>query len=633
MHKRSEFLQGPVTYTILACVLCLFFLFCNAFLFVPAHPGVDQNAYLVGGKLLAQNGSLAYRTENPATGEQDPFQFIGQMWVGYDLNTAEQRYYPKYPIGLPVMVATIFKLAGPDQGTWFAYWISPFCMSLALLAVFFLTRLVAHPLLALLSSTFLFGSPIILNLSSNPNSHAASLMCLAWGMYFLFSWWQRQGFARAGAAGFLLGYAATIRYTDGLFLLPLLLVVMMNITAGNKPARPWLQSAILLLAWASPVVVLFTHNILAFGSLTGYGATNESTGFALIYFVNNWDTMLRQISNNAMVFMFPFALAGLIAMFWWSWRFALVLTTWIVPTTLVYTAFYWAPDSIDYARYFLSIVPALTMCAFWFLNQAVPPSALSGRPGLGSEPFPTPNPVLAAPTRVVAIVMTLLTVAVGITQTAPRVYGDYYYRNTIDGISRMTREMAAPGSVIVSDDTHVLHHLQFAADYQLYNLETFKQARIRNLPVSDPGPVRFNRPEITQAHYENLKNMSQHDLDEALHDIFRKALDHGQDVFVIKREDNPAHRSLKHISNSTSRKKPSSKPISDPGVTAPPSPTPLLSPSIAPPEEFSTRIADTLSPPTPSASSHFAGQPKENTTPDPLVWQLIQVTKKPDSGQ
>ncbi len=593
--------------TLLAIALTATFLLCTTLIFVPAHQGPDQNGYLVGGKLLAQNGSMAYRTDNTNTGEPDPFLFVGHMWVGFDLDSAEQRYYPKYPIGLPLMVATVVKIAGPETGAWLAYWISPLCMALALLAVYFLIRLVAHPLLALIACAFMLANPIVLNLSNNPNSHAADLLCVSWGMYFLLLWWQENRLLRAVAAGFLLGLACTIRYTEALLLLPLLLVVWMNHHAQRTSARTILKSAVPLMAWALPVTILLAHNLIAFGSITAYGPTNESTGFAWGYFVSHWDTMLRQLSGNALGFLFPFALAGLIAMFWWSWRLALVLTAWAIPTTLLYTSYYWAPDSIRYARFFLTVVPAFLMCAFWFLNQLkfspgfadsqLTDTALDSplsQPG-AALPAPAPSSITSVPLLIASLV-TFFTIAVSLTQSLPAVALDYSNRKAILTAGNTIKKYAAPGSVIVSQDKFILNHLQFISDFRLYSLDSFDKRRIEHLPVTDPNVPQNWQPQQRQMLYDHLKDLSQKDLDNELQGVFRNALGHGQDVFFIKREEDSL----------------------------------LLSPAIAPPEEFSTRIAATWFPANPMPAINRIALERKRTNPRPqLSWQLIQITARP----
>ena len=64
---------------------------------VPAHGGVDQNGYLVGGKQLALTGSMALRPRSPVDGTIDPFQFVGKMWVAADLGTPNDAITPNIP--------------------------------------------------------------------------------------------------------------------------------------------------------------------------------------------------------------------------------------------------------------------------------------------------------------------------------------------------------------------------------------------------------------------------------------------------------------------------------------------------------------------------------------------------------
>jgi hypothetical protein len=65
-----------------------------------------------------------------------------------------------------------------------------------------------------------------LGLANNPNSHAPALAFVVWGMFMLLRWWQTGSIWRGILAGFLLGYAVTIRYSEGLLLLPMLVAVL-----------------------------------------------------------------------------------------------------------------------------------------------------------------------------------------------------------------------------------------------------------------------------------------------------------------------------------------------------------------------------------------------------------------------
>ena len=81
--------------------------------------------------------------------------------------------------------------------------------------------------------------------------------------------------------------------------------------------------------------------------------------------------MLRQLDTNGLSLLLPLSLAGLIWMFWWNWRAASVLSAWIVPCMLIYMFYYWAPDNtnISYLRFFLTILPGLALCFFWFVRH------------------------------------------------------------------------------------------------------------------------------------------------------------------------------------------------------------------------------------------------------------------------
>jgi hypothetical protein len=403
----------------------------------PAHSGVDQNGYLVGGRMFADHLS---------TGMSPPdfFGFVGRMWIG----TPWQTYYPKYPIGLPILYAGLLKLGstpagpliaflfgsikwgllpvgiffvlrtvlestlsnrlrrfralctplclilaivatalvirsaigpisrlpfdGPSAGVNLCYLLSPVSMALALVATYQLVRLMAGTLGGILAMLTVGCSPVTLELTNNPNSHATTLFCVTWGMFLLIRWWQAGGAWRASLAGLLMGYAVTIRYTEGMLVLPILLVALFNLNWRNKCS--WIETAMLLAWWAIPVMFLVAFNLGAFGAVTGYDSTNESTGFHWEYFFTNWELTVRQIYNTGIFFVLPFSLAGLVVMYFRSWKMALVVTSWILPSLVLYSAYYWAPDgqTIGYMRFYLTIFPPLCLTAFWLLVKVLP---------------------------------------------------------------------------------------------------------------------------------------------------------------------------------------------------------------------------------------------------------------------
>jgi len=209
--------------------LVLFFAFHHAY-WVPANGGVDQNGYIVGGKQFSRHLSTRYDAINPVNGKRDPFMFVGMMWIGVDFGDPEkERFYPKYPIGLPVLVAVAHWIGGREAGPLLTYYINPIAMTLAMGGVFCLVRLFAGSFPALIAMIATMSLPNVLGHTNNPNSHATALFCVTWGMFLLLTWAQQNGLWRAVGAGFLLGYAVTIRYTEGLLLLPLGFVILFKL--------------------------------------------------------------------------------------------------------------------------------------------------------------------------------------------------------------------------------------------------------------------------------------------------------------------------------------------------------------------------------------------------------------------
>jgi len=395
-------------YGVIALLLSIGFFYTVMSYWVPAHGGTDQNGYLVGGKMFAQTLTMRLSPIHPGSRDEfDPHQFVGRMWVGAGLGTPDERYYPKYPLGLPALYAGLLWIAslmGPAWGLWLAYGLSPVAMSLAVLGSYLLARRFAGSFGGLLTAIVFATSPVSLQLAINPNSHAAAVCCVVWGMYLLIGWWQFRGVWRAITAGLLLGYAGTIRYSEGTLILPIGLVALFALRWRDWKTL-W-QAVGLLAAWAVPVGLLVLYNHFAIGDLTGYDPTNESTGFMLGYGVDNWETMLRQINTNGLAQLFPLALAGLFWMFWWNWRAASVIAAWIVPCLLIYTFYYWAPDgtSIGYLRFFTTILPALAMCFFWLVSRL---NIWAARRDSGGASLAVTIPVVVAAAIVVSAVAML----------------------------------------------------------------------------------------------------------------------------------------------------------------------------------------------------------------------------------
>ncbi len=205
---------------------------------------MDQNAYLVGGRLIAEHHTTRYVLPvlpDVKPGQTNPggFAYTGGMFV----RMPNGDYFPKYPFGLPLLYAAFFWAFGPDKGPVWAFVVSPASATLAVLGTFFLARTVAGSFAAVMAAILLGTSQVMLSLADNPNSHAACTACIVWGMFLLVRWWQTGSLWQGALAGLLVGYAFTIRYTEGLLVIPVAIACLTRVRWRHW--APWtLASAV-----------------------------------------------------------------------------------------------------------------------------------------------------------------------------------------------------------------------------------------------------------------------------------------------------------------------------------------------------------------------------------------------------
>jgi len=485
----------------------------------PAHPGVDQNGYLVGGRMLAEHGSTSF--EPP-----EPYAFVGAMWVGIGLDTERPKYFPKYPIGLPLLYALCLK-AGPlwaiarphliDQpillstalwlgrpdGTILAYLLSPLCMTAALWAMFLLGRLVGGSFGGIMAMLLLATSQVTLALMNNPNSHTSDLFFVTWGMYLLARWWQTDRLWRGLLAGLLLGFAMTIRYSEGLLLLPLLVAAF---------SLPWRRSWLPIIAWSVPVTGLLLFNLHFIGHYTGYDPTNESGGFSWREFQSKWEFVAQEMYDNSIFLLPAIAVVGLIAIFGQSRRWGVLLASWFVPGAILYTAYYWGGNTFGpgYLRLYLTLFPPLILAAIWLMVTRA-------------------RSILAAGL-VVAIAS-----AIGLRIAIPSMEREQASDlNLAYTVNRIVEHLPAQKSVLIADQASNFHSLdnalQFAGDFDLYSTDSFRPPVSGNLQADQPSPDQASRHQFL---LDVFKGKSETDLVHEAHRVMGAALDAGQPVFVV----------------------------------------------------------------------------------------------------
>ena len=425
---------------------------------VAAHGGGDQNAYLVGGRHLAERFSTALWPEESG-------QFVGPMWV----SGKGGRYVPKYPPGYPLLVAFVWKAAhltghGATAANW-VYEVNPALMTLALLGVFLLARCVAGSAAGLVAVVVAAASPVTFSLANNPNSHAASLCFGVWAMYLLLRWWKAGGIGRAVIAGLLLGLAATVRYAEAMLVLPLVLIVLFNLRRSD---RSWGHKIVLLAGWALPILIVLAFNYAKIGRWTGYDASGESQpgeGFKWEYFRQNWAMMLRQLNGVALIGFLPIGVLGLLVLPAMNWRVAAVLWAWLLPGVLLYTSYYWAPvdhGTVHYLRFFLGVFPPIAVGVGWLVARVAP----VGGAGESTAEAASPRPVVW---HVGTILFVLGVGTYNLWNALPLLEVDYRRTAAVaQAADKLIHEAKVPPGSIVSGPEEFLNHLQLVTDYRLY---------------------------------------------------------------------------------------------------------------------------------------------------------------------
>ncbi|PYQ56137.1 MAG: hypothetical protein DMF53_26395 [Acidobacteria bacterium] len=479
----------------------LFFLVTHHY-WVPADSNLDENAYLISGKLLARTGS-------PGFAPPDPYSLVGMMWI----TTPSGRCYPKYPLGQTLLVAAAVKAGGLRA----AFWISPVLMTLGLLGVFLLVREAVGSFAGLLAMLAMATSPVLLAETNDPDSHGAVVFFTTWGMLLLLRWWRTGKLRHAALAGLLLGLSAITRYTEGLLLLPLGIVALLAL------GRPWDRrrlagAAALAAGWLLPVGLQTAFNLRVFHRLTGYGATNESTAFGLGHLARHAGLVLRQLFFLGLPLLFPLAVLGLALLAWRERRLGLVLWAWALPGLLLYAAYYWAVDDVAYTRFFLTLLPPLVLGMAWLLTRPLPgPEWLRRRiqPALG-------------------LALVLACGAYGVREALPILRGVQEDQTLARDTAAAALAVAPAGSVFFGPPQPLLY-LQYASDdYRLYGRNMFLPQVIERMGRRDPRAPNPLQPERARALYRLLKGRKPVGLLRLQRNLVADALGQGRRVFLIQ---------------------------------------------------------------------------------------------------
>lgn len=315
------------------------------------YSSVNGPGYFLQARLLAEHG-------RPWLEVQSPVQYVSD-----DFLPADGRYFSRYPPGLALLAAPLWRWVGPGA----ALWIPPLLLVLTQIPLFRLARRIMGPGFAWLACALFALNPIANYHAIHADAHTASTFFVLSGLALFERWSRRPTPGSALLAACALACAPTIRPFEALAGLGGLVFVLH--TMATRPATlrqlPWLA-----LGAALPLGALALYQTTAFGSplATGYSLSGEQSAFGLQNFHANWGFYLRRLQRaEALPLLIPGLLGTIALCLRPSTRVfgaALLAATW--PLGLGYTAYYFRWETS--LRFFIPIFPLLIFAAVAWLE-------------------------------------------------------------------------------------------------------------------------------------------------------------------------------------------------------------------------------------------------------------------------
>ena len=339
--------------TLAALVLVAARFVCIASFHQPALSGPDASGYFTQAKALATSGQTYLEPTSP-------LQFVGPHW----LDGGDGRYFAKYPPGFPLLLAVPYALSGPTA----SLWVDPLLVSGALLGLFLLCRLWLGPGWGLVATALMATNPLVNQHAVAGFSHTAVAFLLVWGIYALARWTRDDSWPWLALAGLCVGAIPTARYAEVLYVGAFALYVALHLrhTARNwRAALPGAAAAALPMAW------LALRNQLAFGAFwrTAYAISGEQTGFGLQYFAAHWAIYLETLGGSGVGLLFGLGVIGVAVLVTQrqTRTRAILLAALILPTTLLYMAYYFGGDNMS-QRFLLPTYYLYVVGGVWLLK-------------------------------------------------------------------------------------------------------------------------------------------------------------------------------------------------------------------------------------------------------------------------
>ena len=338
-----------------ACVL-IGFAFMQVRQFRPGYTEPDPDGYIVMAKRIARGEPIAQPND-------DPFRYQTHVWVENERGEVLAKFAPGYPL----LMAGGYLLFG-DEGV---FLVSPVMAILGLLGMFVLARQWMSPTAAFFATLALALTGSYLFYSGYLLTHMTELCVVVWAMVFLWRWLREPNWWAGLLAGLLLGAATSVRYTAVLFAAVMciaLIATWLDVVRRHRRA-PWLSTLLMLAGYAVVPLLLAWYNHAHFGSMwiTGYGLSDEQDAFTLENFFAHYQLLNRGLSYELIYLATPLAIVAIAAI--GAVRERLMRAIWILPTYVVYAAYYWTSPSNAYYRFLFAAVPCIIAAAFMLIDR------------------------------------------------------------------------------------------------------------------------------------------------------------------------------------------------------------------------------------------------------------------------
>jgi hypothetical protein len=406
--------------------------------FAPAISEPDDNGYFAQGSLIAQTGSTWFKSPSDA-------QYIGMHW----LVTVPGTYISRYPPGLPMVIAVVYRLAG-----WKAsLLVNPILSALALVGFFVLARQVVSSWWALIGTIILAGNPMFVHHALSGDSHIGVACALVWGLYWLIRWHNEGRIGQAFMAGLALGCIPTVRYPDSIMAIGVMIYLLWH---WRRFPQIWKHYLAAVGAAAIPIVPLLIRNQILLGAFwrTGYSLTNEETGFSWAYFKEHAIDYIRTVNGDGMGLLFALGLMGMFFMIFKRGRrgqrpLGVMLICMSVAMLLLYMAYYWAPqqNSAMTLRFLVPTYALYTLAGVWLLRECC------GRLAIGTQ--------IAA-----GIMLVTVQLLWGTTEMMTQARELQYEKQSLADVTVALAKIATPDDVVIGNG-NVLQQLDFVRQWKV----------------------------------------------------------------------------------------------------------------------------------------------------------------------